>query len=137
MRRRVGSTTVTAPPLAAAILPSMGRALGRYEILRPLARGGMAEVFLARRRVAGAEKRLVIKRIRPERAADPRFLELFVREAKLSMALAHQNIVPVFDFGRVGDDLFLAMEEVEGHDLGATIARLPVKAIEPLYAAFI
>ena len=46
------------------------------------------------------EKQLVLKRIRPERVRDPRFLELFVREAELSMSLVHKNIVPVFDFGR-------------------------------------
>ena len=92
----------------------MSRALGRYELLRPIARGGMAEVFLARRRAAGVEKFLVVKRMRPERATDARFLELFVREARLSMSLAHQNIVPVFDFGRVDDQVFIAMERVEG-----------------------
>ncbi|MCE9575924.1 MAG: serine/threonine protein kinase, partial [Deltaproteobacteria bacterium] len=111
------------------------QALGRYELLRPLARGGMAEVFLARRRAAGVEKRLVIKRILAERARDPRFVELFVREARLSMALAHQNIVPVFDFGRIGDALFLAMEHVEGHDLGRTLARAP--RLPPVVAAFV
>lgn len=61
----------------------MARALGRYELLRPLARGGMAEVYLARRRAAGVEKWLVVKRMRPERSGDPRFLDLFVREARL------------------------------------------------------
>src|SRR5438046_8920349 len=114
----------------------MARALGRYEILRPLARGGMAEVFLARRRVAGAEKRLVIKRIRPERAADPKFLDLFVREARLSMSLAHQNIVPVFDFGRIDDQVFLAMERVEGKDLGSSL-HAAGRALPPLLAAFV
>src|SRR5690349_3086592 len=102
---------------------AMSHTLGRYELLRPLARGGMAEVYLARRRVAGVEKRLVIKRIRPERAGDPRLLALFVREARLSMALAHQNIVPVFDFGRVRDELFLAMEHIDGLDLGVALRR--------------
>ena len=110
--------------------------MGRYELLRPLARGGMAEVFLARRRAAGVEKLLVLKRIRAERANDARFLELFVREARLSMSLAHQNIVPVFDFGRAGDQVFLAMERVEGKDLGSTLARTP-DALSPLVAAFI
>ena len=83
----------------------------------------MAEVFLARRRAGGVEKLLVIKRIRAERASDARFLELFVREARLSMSLTHQNIVPVFDFGRIGDQVFLAMERIEGKDLGSTLAR--------------
>ncbi len=114
----------------------MAHALGRYELLRPLARGGMAEVFLARRRSGGVEKILVIKRIRSERAGDPRFLELFLREARLSMGLTHQNIVPVFDFGRVGEQVFLAMERVEGADLAACLARAP-RPPPPLVAAFI
>jgi serine/threonine protein kinase len=116
----------------------MSRALGRYELLRPLARGGMAEVFLARRRAAGVEKWLVVKRMRPERVGDPRFLDLFVREARLSMSLAHQNIVPVFDFGRIDDQVFLAMERVEGKDLGTSLSRAAKEhALPPMLAAFI
>jgi eukaryotic-like serine/threonine-protein kinase len=111
--------------------------LGRYELLRPLARGGMAEVYLARRRVAGVEKRLVIKRLRRERVADPRFLDLFVKEAQLSMTLVQQNIVPVFDFGRIGDDVFLAMEHIDGRDLGSTLSRSRGCGMPPLIAAFI
>ncbi|MEZ4400689.1 MAG: protein kinase [Kofleriaceae bacterium] len=116
----------------------MSRALGRYELVRPLARGGMAEVYLARRRAGGIEKLLVIKRIRRERATDARFLELFLREARLSMGLTHQNIVPVFDFGRSGDQVFLAMERVEGRDLGSSLAQAgPTRPLPPLVAAFI
>src|SRR4051795_7723960 len=115
----------------------MARALGRYELLRPLARGGMAEVFLARRKAAGVEKWLVVKRMRPERTGDPRFLDLFVREARLSMNLTHQNIVPVFDFGRIDDQVFLAMERVEGKDLGSTLAKASEHRVTPLVAAFI
>ena len=114
----------------------MSRALGRYELLRPLARGGMGEVYLARRRAAGVEKWLVVKRMRPERAGDARFLDLFMREAKLSMSLAHQNIVPVFDFGRIDDQVFLAMERIEGKDLGSTLAKTG-RGLSPLLAAFI
>ncbi|HRC58451.1 MAG TPA: serine/threonine-protein kinase, partial [Kofleriaceae bacterium] len=113
------------------------RTLGRYELLRPLARGGMAEVYLARRRVAGVEKRLVIKRLRRERISDPRFLDLFVKEAQLSMTLVQQNIVPVFDFGRIGDDVFLAMEHIDGKDLGSTLARARGVGMPPLVAAFV
>jgi eukaryotic-like serine/threonine-protein kinase len=114
----------------------MGRTLGRYELLRPLARGGMGEVYLARRRAAGVEKWLVVKRMRPERSGDTRFLDLFMREAKLSMSLTHQNIVPVFDFGRIDDQVFLAMERVEGKDLGSSLARAG-KGLPPLLAAFV
>src|SRR5258708_3012641 len=91
-------------------VPTMGRWLGRYELIRPVGHGGMAELCLGRRRAAGLEKLLVIKRMRPAFARDPRFVEMFVREARLSMRLVHRNIVPVFDFGRVDDQLFLAME---------------------------
>src|SRR3954468_1638075 len=115
----------------------MSRALGRYELLRPLARGGMAEVYLARRRAAGIEKWLVIKRMRPETSGNPRLLDLFVREARLSMSLVHQNIVPVFDFGRVDDQVFLAMERVEGKDLGLSLSRAADHRLPPLLAAFV
>lgn len=98
----------------------------------------MAEVYLARRRAGGVEKLLVVKRIRAERTGDARFLDLFVREARLSMSLAHQNIVPVFDFGRTGDQVFLAMERIEGKDLGSSLARAGRdRALPPLLAAFV
>ena len=96
----------------------------------------MGEVYLARRRAAGVEKWLVVKRMRPERAGDARFLDLFMREARLSMSLAHQNIVPVFDFGRIDDQVFLAMERVEGKDLGSSLGRAG-KPLPPMLAAFV
>jgi len=120
--------------------PRVGQMLGRYELVRPLARGGMAELFLARRRgPGGVEKRVVVKRVRRERATDPRFIEMFIREARLSMSFAHKNIVPVFDFGRAGDELFLVMEFVDGVDLAAVLAKVPEAsaAPDPLVAAFI
>jgi hypothetical protein len=97
----------------------------------------MAEVFLARRRAAGIEKWLVVKRMRPETSGDPRFLDLFVREARLSMSLVHQNIVPVFDFGRIDDQVFLAMERVEGKDLGSSLAHGAAHRMPSVLAAFI
>jgi len=94
-------------------------------------------VYLARRRVAGVEKRLVIKRLRKDRSRDPRFLELFMKEAQLSMSLVQQNIVPVFDFGRIGDDVFLAMEHIDGKDLGSSLAKERGVGMSPLLAGFI
>ena len=97
----------------------------------------MAEVYLARRRAAGVEKWLVVKRMRPERTGDATFLDLFMREARLSMSLVHQNIVPVFDFGKIDNQVFLAMERVEGKDLGSSLARAATHRVPPLIAAFI
>ncbi len=94
------------------------RPFGRYQLLEPLARGGMAEVFLARSvGLEGFEKRLVIKRILPDLARNPRFVSLFIHEAKLSVALTHPNIVQVFELGKVDDDPYLAMEYIHGADL--------------------
>lgn len=83
----------------------------------------MAEVFLARYvGPQGFEKRLVIKRVLPERADDRRFLRLFFEEARTHVSLSHGNLVPVFDFGRVGNAYFIAMEEVRGCDLGTLLS---------------
>lgn len=94
------------------------RPFGRYQLLEPLAQGGMAEVFLARSvGLEGFEKRLVIKRILPDLARNPRFVQMFIHEAKLSVALTHPNIVQVFELGKVDDDPYLAMEFIHGADL--------------------
>ncbi len=91
---------------------------GKYELIRRIGVGGMAEVFLARTTVAqGLAKDLVIKKIHPAFARSRQFVSMFVDEAKIALSLNHPNIVQVFDFGAVGDTYFLAMEFVEGMDL--------------------
>jgi serine/threonine protein kinase/tetratricopeptide (TPR) repeat protein len=93
-------------------------AFGKYELLERIATGGMAEVFLARSfGMAGFEKRLVIKRLRPELAVDPRFVSMFIAEAKLGVHLNHPNIVQVYELGRVGNAHYIAMEHLHGRDL--------------------
>ncbi len=97
---------------------------GRYELRRRLGVGGMAEVYEAIAFVAeGVEKSLVIKRILEEHSRDPRFRSMFVDEARVALRLNHPNVVQVFDFGKVDDRYFLAMELVRGKDLGAILAR--------------
>ncbi len=91
---------------------------GKYRVLRKIASGGMAEVYLCRMTgEEGFRKRVALKVIHPRHAEDSRFRDLFVREARLAASLSHQNVVQVFDFGREGSDLFLAMEYVEGWNL--------------------
>jgi len=91
---------------------------GKYELVRRLAKGGMAEIFLARSfGVEGFEKHLVIKRILPELAESQRFVSLFIKEAKISASLAHPNIVQIYELGRVGQDHYIAMEHIHGRDL--------------------
>jgi serine/threonine protein kinase/tetratricopeptide (TPR) repeat protein len=95
---------------------------GKYQLLEQLARGGMAEVFKAKAHgVEGFEKILVIKRILPELSQNPRFVEMFINEAKIAVTLSHANIVQVFDLGQAQDTYFIAMEFVAGMDLATTL----------------
>ena len=90
-----------------------------FDLQRRLGAGGMAEVFLAKKRGAeGTFKLLVVKRILPEHSQSRRFRHMFVEEAHLATRLNHPNIVQVYEFSHHGDDLLLSMEYVEGVDLG-------------------
>lgn len=91
---------------------------GKYELIERLATGGMAEVFLARSfGLQGFQKRLVIKRILPALAKEPRFVSMFIKEAKITAGLTHPNIVQIFELGRVSSDHYIAMEFIHGRDL--------------------
>jgi len=99
--------------------------LGPYRLVRKLAQGGMAEVFLAvQRGAAGFERPAVVKRMLPELALHAEYRELFVQEAKLMAALSHPNVVGVLDFGEEGGAYFLALEYVDGVDLGRAIKEM-------------
>jgi serine/threonine protein kinase len=106
-----------AAPAAAYEIPR-GKTLGKYEILRKLATGGMAEIYLACvRGQAGFEKTVVLKRILPHFAADPKFVQMFLDEARLAATLRHPNIADVYDIGEVDGILFFTMEFVHGQDV--------------------
>ncbi len=97
----------------------MSKDFGKYELVEKIGTGGMAEVYLARSFGAeGLEKTLVIKRILPEFSENPRFVEMFISEAKIAVELNHPNIVQIYDFGKHEDTYYLAMEYVDGVDLG-------------------
>ena len=100
------------------------RPYGKYELLGRLGDGGMAEVFLARQSgIAGFRKTLVIKRILPHLARKKRFVEMFVAEASLAAEVRHRNVVQVYELGRVDEELFMAMEYVEGTDLRVLLGK--------------
>jgi serine/threonine protein kinase len=97
-----------------------GSTLGKYEILRKLATGGMAELYLARARgVAGFEKTVVLKRILPHVAEDEGFVQMFLDEARLAATLQHPNIADVYDVGEVAGTPFFTMEYVHGQEARA------------------
>ncbi len=114
--------------------------LGRYKVIRRLGTGGMAEVFLAKSTGAeGIEKVLVVKRVLPSFARSAKFITMFVDEAKVAMRLNHPNIVQVYAFEEAAKDFLLAMEFVDGLDLGRLVAacRRKNKRIPYGLAAFI
>jgi serine/threonine-protein kinase len=92
--------------------------VGKYQLVRRLAAGGMAEVYLAKAAgPQGFEKTLVVKRVLPHLAEDPTFIEMFFSEARLAALLNHPNIVQIFDFGESDGAYFLAMEYIDGLNL--------------------
>src|SRR6185295_10260006 len=74
----------------------------------------------------GFRRTFVVKRLRAELAHDAAVVAQFIDEANLGSTLVHSNIIPVFDFGKVGEEYFLAQEYILGRDLG----RLAARAIE-------
>ncbi len=98
--------------------------LGSFEILRRLARGGMAEIYLARTcGPSGFEKLVVLKKILGKFADKPRYVQLFLEEAKLAASLDHPNIAQVYDIGMVDGSYFFAMEHLHGQDVRSILHR--------------
>ncbi len=90
-----------------------GSRLAGYRIERPIGRGGMGEVYLARDERLG---RPVALKVLPERfAEDERFRERLLRESRLAASLDHPNVVPIYEAGEADGRLFIAMRFVDGH----------------------
>lgn len=95
-----------------------GQQVSRYVVLGKLARGGMAEVWLARQRGrAGFEKTLVLKTISSPFNENPAFVEMFLTEARLAALINHPNVVQIFDLSDEQGEPFIAMEYLEGRNL--------------------
>lgn len=87
----------------------------RYEVIEPIARGGMAEVFRARDNLLN--RTVAVKVLHPEFASDPAFVERFKREAQAAANLSHPNIVAVYDWGQDDTTYYIVMEYVDGRSL--------------------
>ncbi len=114
--------------------------LGRFRLLRRIARGGMATVFEAEQvGDHGFTKRVALKVIHEKYAKKAEWLELFIDEAKLSANLMHGNIVQIFQFQQVRGEFFMAMEYVRGVTLRALIDhhRALREPVPPALAAYI
>jgi serine/threonine protein kinase len=99
-----------------------GIPFGKYQLVKRLARGGMAEVFLAKQSGPEGFNRLVaLKRILPHLVDSQDFVRMFLDEARLAAQLSHPNVVHIYDFGKVDEHYFIAMEYVPGVHAGTLI----------------
>jgi beta-lactam-binding protein with PASTA domain len=108
--------TATFPPSREAPPPIYN---GRYELRSQIARGGTAQVYLARDLLL--DRPVALKVLFPELSSDSSFVERFRREAQAAANLSHPNIVPVFDWGESERTYFIVMEHVDGEPLSALI----------------
>ncbi|AFE09336.1 serine/threonine protein kinase [Corallococcus coralloides DSM 2259] len=100
------------------------QAFGKYQLLKKLATGGMAEVWLARQTgIEGFQKELVVKRILPHLAEDREFVEMFKNEALIAARFNHPNIAQVYEFGEANGTYYIAMEFIHGEDLGRVMRK--------------
>jgi hypothetical protein len=90
-----------------------------YDLLRPLAKGGMGAVYLARRREDGLQ--VALKVLLPRTLVDPTAREVFQREIDVTRALRHPNIVALLDHGAAGDSFYFAMEYCSGGSVRAVL----------------
>lgn len=99
-----------------------GYRLDRYELLCPLAYGGMASVWLARfGGRLGFERMVVIKMILPQYSQDPRFQEMFLDEARIASKIEHSNVARILDVGEDQGNYFIVMEWVDGDSLSKIV----------------
>ncbi|MFK7990710.1 MAG: PEGA domain-containing protein [Sandaracinaceae bacterium] len=98
---------------------------GKYTLIRKLATGGMAELFLAlQRSVAGFEKLIVVKRVLPHLVKDDSFIEMLLAEARIAATLNHPNVAHIYDVGEVDGQYYIAMEHVHGEDLRSIVRQM-------------
>ncbi len=105
-----------------------GAAIAHYRIVSLLGRGGMGAVYLADDTRLG--RRVALKILPPEMAADPERMQRFVQEARLASALTHPNVATIYEIGQDKELWFLAMEYVEGRPLSDRIRQGPPKTPE-------
>lgn len=112
---------------------SSGFALGRYELLLPIAKGGMAQVWAARLHgTRGFQKVVAIKTILSGAIDDARMEDMFLAEAQLASQIHHPNVVGTIDLGEHEGVLFLVMEWVDGESLNQVMAKAAPQGGVPL-----
>jgi hypothetical protein len=123
-----------APAMPVEGLPA-GTRFGPWTCVRPLAAGGMAELYLAASREEPLQPPVVIKRLLPHLSWDPEFVAMFLAEVKIAAGLSHPAIVQVLDFGVGQGGHYFAMEYLHGRDLRAVLKDAADVGVLPLGVA--
>jgi serine/threonine-protein kinase len=101
----------------------IGETIGNYRVIAKLGEGGMGAVFLAEHVVIG--RKVAVKVLRPEGAANPELLHRFFLEARSTASLRHPSLIDVFDYGfHTNDSPYIIMEYIEGESLAVRIQRM-------------
>jgi len=114
-------------------IETLGRRIGRYDLLYRFATGGMADIYLARLSgEEGVERLMAVKVIHSHLVSEREFVKMFIDEARLASRISHPNVATTFELGRVGGTHFIVMEYVDGESVGALIRNT---SLSPSYAA--
>jgi serine/threonine protein kinase len=119
----IGARALRADELDQTPRALAGKTIGRYRLLYPIAAGGMAQVWTARPEGGGLNRTVAIKLVRPEYAADEEYSRMFIDEAMVASSIHHPNVCEIYELGRDGDLLFMALEWVAGDSLSGLVQR--------------
>jgi serine/threonine protein kinase len=108
-------------PVRGAVTPGSSAAIGHYRIIDHLGSGGMGVVYKAFH--DSLHRHVALKVMRPDLAANRQFVDRFLREGRVAAHIDHPNVVPVYDAGFHGDQLYLAMRYMPGGDLAMMLQR--------------
>ncbi len=111
-------------------LPISEQRLGKYILINRIATGGMGEIYYGKASgVEGFEKEVALKKMLPHLSADRDFINMMVKEAKLTVLLSHPNIVGIYDLSKEGEEYYIAMEYVPGVTVGAILEQARASAV--------
>jgi serine/threonine protein kinase len=111
--------------------------LGKYNLIHKVATGGMGEIFYGKSSgIEGFEREVAIKRMLPHLSSERSFIDMMVKEAKLTVLLNHPNIVQIYDLSKQGGQYYIAMEYVPGITVGTLMEHLhKTQTLMPLEVA--
>jgi serine/threonine protein kinase len=120
----MASPRTNRPPSLSKPESFAGTQVGRYQVVRHLASGGMAELFIAKQEAMGGfEKPVVLKLLQPRYAENPRVVSMFLDEARLAAKLNHPSIVHLYDVAEDGGLKYIAMEYIHGETVADIVKR--------------